>query len=56
MEIHMQELVICGRFILNDGQSQAPSFDLDNDVWSYTQYMYTDVVHGIRASSCWPNQ
>ena len=27
MEIHMQELLICGRFQLNDGQSQAPSFD-----------------------------
>ena len=27
MESHMQELLICGWFILNDGQSQAPSFD-----------------------------
>ena len=29
----MQELLICGHFILNDGQSQAPSFD---PVWSHT--------------------
>ena len=29
----MKELFICVRFSLNDGQSQVPSFDLNNDVF-----------------------
>ena len=35
----------CGRFILNDGQSQAPSFDLDNDVGYYLTLTYTMPAH-----------
>ena len=29
----MKELLICGQFSVNDGQSQVPSFDLNNDVF-----------------------
>ena len=32
----MKELLICVRFSLNDGQSQVPSFDLNNDVFDLT--------------------
>ena len=44
---YMQQLLICGRFIWNDGQSQAPSFDC---VLSNTQCMHT---HMYIAASSW---
>ena len=33
MDISHKELLICVRFSLNDGQSQVPSFDFNDDVF-----------------------
>ena len=51
MESHMQDLLIYGRFILNDGQSQAPNF---HTVWSHTHTpQHTRSTVQRTASSYW---
>ena len=50
MEIHMQELLHCGWFILNDSQSQAPSFGLDNNMFDPTHNACTHMLYANMTS------